>query len=64
MLLKGAVFEQSHQPAPDHLRHMASNSIEGLADDDKLHPVQAGFITHDAFQYGYCTPRPISRGND
>jgi xanthine dehydrogenase YagT iron-sulfur-binding subunit len=34
-------------------------TIEGLANGDELHPMQAAFLHHDGFQCGYCTPGQI-----
>ena len=31
-------------------------TVEGLAEGAGLHPLQAAFVEHDAFQCGYCTP--------
>jgi xanthine dehydrogenase YagT iron-sulfur-binding subunit len=34
-------------------------TIEGLANGDELHPMQAAFVRRDGFQCGYCTPGQI-----
>ena len=40
----------------------AVTTIEGLADGDALHPLQAAFVAHDGFQCGYCTAGQIMSG--
>jgi len=34
-------------------------TVEGIAKNGELHPIQQAFIDHDAFQCGYCTPGQI-----
>jgi xanthine dehydrogenase YagT iron-sulfur-binding subunit len=54
-------------------RGHAITTIEGIAADGELHPMQTAFVEHDALQCGYCTPGQImsaigllaeSRGTD
>ncbi|MGD1031650.1 MAG: (2Fe-2S)-binding protein [Opitutaceae bacterium] len=39
-------------------------TIEGLARDGKLHPLQEAFMAHDALQCGFCTPGMILTAYD
>jgi aerobic-type carbon monoxide dehydrogenase small subunit (CoxS/CutS family) len=38
-------------------------TIEGLAKNGKLHPLQQAFIKHDALQCGFCTPGMILKAH-
>ena len=41
------------------VRDKEVTTIEGLAPDGALHPVQQAFVEHDALQCGFCTPGMI-----
>jgi aerobic-type carbon monoxide dehydrogenase small subunit (CoxS/CutS family) len=55
VLLDGAPIASCSMLALD-VGGRAVTTIEGLARDGALHPVQAAFIAHDALQCGFCTP--------
>jgi aerobic-type carbon monoxide dehydrogenase small subunit (CoxS/CutS family) len=38
------------------VRGRAVETVEGLADGDRLHPIQEAFIEHTGFQCSFCTP--------
>jgi carbon-monoxide dehydrogenase small subunit len=39
-------------------------TVEGLADGEKLHPLQESFLDHDAVHCGFCTPGMLMSGKD
>jgi xanthine dehydrogenase YagT iron-sulfur-binding subunit len=54
VLLDGAPIASCMMLAIDAVGHDIQ-TIEGLAQGDRLHPVQQAFIEHDALQCGFCT---------
>jgi len=58
VLVNGARINSCLNFAVMHDGHEIT-TVEGLAQGDQLHPVQAAFMEHDAFQCGYCTPGQI-----
>lgn len=51
--------ERSCQLSVQDIEGKSVITIEGLADNENLHPVQQAFIEHDALQCGFCTPGMI-----
>jgi nicotinate dehydrogenase subunit A len=55
VLVDGKVVRSCQCPV-SQVEGKAVTTIEGLAHDANLHPVQAAFVAHDALQCGFCTP--------
>ncbi|HEX9443732.1 MAG TPA: (2Fe-2S)-binding protein [Candidatus Binatia bacterium] len=58
LLLDGRPVSSCTLPAFE-ARGKQVQTIEGLAEDGKLHPLQEAFIEHGGFQCGFCTPGMI-----
>ena len=58
VLLDGKAV-QSCQTTMDEVEGRKIETIEGLANGDKLHPVQEAFVKEGAMQCGYCVPGMI-----
>jgi aerobic-type carbon monoxide dehydrogenase small subunit (CoxS/CutS family) len=58
-VLIGGIARRSCQTAVGTVAGQEITTIEGLADGERLHPVQQAFIDCDAMQCGYCTPGMI-----
>jgi aerobic-type carbon monoxide dehydrogenase small subunit (CoxS/CutS family) len=61
VLLDGAPTRSCQIPVGSVGRHKVL-TIESLAPDGPLHPLQQAFLNHDAFQCGYCTSGMIMSG--
>jgi len=61
VLLDGSAVRSCLTKLKD-VRNKTVVTIEGLAADGKLHPVQKAFMAHDALQCGFCTPGMILTG--
>ena len=58
VLIDGIPHRSCVTPVGD-LAHKTVTTIEGLADGNRLHPVQQAYLECDAMQCGYCTPGMI-----
>jgi xanthine dehydrogenase YagT iron-sulfur-binding subunit len=56
VIVDGALVPSCMTLAVDVAAGQKITTIEGLSDGDKLHPIQAAFVKHDALQCGFCTP--------
>jgi aerobic-type carbon monoxide dehydrogenase small subunit (CoxS/CutS family) len=58
VLVDGEAVRSCHYPLKE-ARSREVVTIEGLASNGRLHPLQEAFIRHDAMQCGFCTPGMI-----
>ena len=58
-VLVDGVAHRSCQVAVGSVADRGITTVEGLADGERLHPVQQSFMECDAMQCGYCTPGMI-----
>lgn len=58
VLLDGKAVYSCHMLALDAVDRKVQ-TIEGLLEGEKLHPIQEAFVEHDGFQCGFCTPGQI-----
>jgi len=58
VLVGGEAVRSCRIPVKD-IKYKDVLTIEGLAENGKLHPIQEAFVKHDALQCGFCTPGMI-----